>query len=129
MRSALRMRHYCDHCTKSLGTKPSMIKHESACTLNPSRVCNMCRIAGFEQQPVAVLLEAYGQGFLRLRGVAMDCPACVLATERQFWVGRGPDEGFGWDHPANTERNSWEFKEACKAFWAEYGGRNDDNYY
>jgi hypothetical protein len=80
----------------------------------------MCQIAGEAQLSMEDLQTAYGKGFKALRDAANDCPACILATLRQFWNGRAPDEGHGWDHPANTERGEWDFKTACEEFWKPY---------
>jgi hypothetical protein len=117
MKSVMRWRHYCDHCKKSTGTKPAMVKHEKGCTLNPARTCNMCLLQGEVQLPMQELQLAYGKGFNTLREACHHCPACILATQRQFWIDRAPDEGFGWDHPANTEQGEWDFKNAVKEFW------------
>lgn len=125
----MRMHHYCDHCKKSTGTKPAMVKHEKACTANPERVCSMCKRLGEVQLSIPDLQAAYTKGFNALREACHDCPACILATERQFWTGRDGDDGFGWDHPANTERGSWDFKTACKEFWVNYNESHRDNNY
>lgn len=124
MRSVMRMRHYCDFCTKQTGTKQSMLKHEARCTANPNRKCGMCEMLGEVQKPISELIEAYETGFNALRKAANECPACILAAQRQFWKGRAQDEGFGWDHPANTEQNGWNFKDACKEFWEHINTEN-----
>jgi len=62
MKSVQRWIHYCDHCKKSTRTKPSMERHEAACTMNPDRVCKSCaRLAYLEsdecaQRPLPELL-------------------------------------------------------------------------
>ena len=123
MKSQMRWRHYCDHCKKSTSTKPAMIKHESACTANPNRVCSMCARMGEVQLTMEQLTEAYLKGFKALREACNDCPACILATDRQY------HKGLGWDHPANTERGEWEFKAACKEFWTNYSSRDEGERY
>jgi hypothetical protein len=77
-------------------------------------------MSGEIQLPMAELQAALSRGFKALQAACHDCPACILATERQFWFGRAWDEGRGWDHPANTERGEWNFKDACKEFWKSY---------
>lgn len=49
--------YYCDFCKKYRLTRPSMIKHETSCTLNPTRVC-------------------------RVRGCEGDCPWCEFSKLR-----------------------------------------------
>ena len=49
--------YYCDFCKKHKFTKPSMIRHELSCTLNPDRVC-------------------------RVRGCEGDCPWCEFSKKR-----------------------------------------------
>ena len=49
--------YYCDFCKKHRFTRPSMIRHESSCTLNPARVC-------------------------RVRGCRGDCPWCKFSAFR-----------------------------------------------
>ena len=122
MKSVLRMRHYCDFCKKSTGTKPSMEKHEKSCTANPERVCRMCSFADLEQQPFADLVKANTfEGFEALKKLAQGCPACILAAERAT----------DWEHVPNDRPHSnseWTFKTAAKAWLdehrpePEYGG-------
>lgn len=114
------MRHYCDHCKKSTGTKPAMLKHEAGCTANPERVCSMCKMAGLEQKPMEELKSAFYLGFKELVAAANDCPACILAAHRQFYKSN-PDETW---ISASREQGTWTFKEACKEFWKAY---NEDN--
>ena len=120
MKSQMRWRHYCDHCKKSTGTKPAMVKHEAACTANPERVCTMCSRMGEVQLSMTALQEALSKGFNALREACNNCPACILATDRQFHKDLAWDEGYGWDHPANSERGNWDFKTACTEFWVNY---------
>jgi hypothetical protein len=78
---------------------------------------------GEVQLTMTELQAAYARGFNALREACHNCPACILATDRQFHKDRQWDEGYGWDHPANTERGDWEFKAACKDFWSEFSER------
>lgn len=123
MKSVLRMRHYCDFCKKSTGTKQSMVKHESSCTANPERVCRMCAYAGLAQQSMTDLIAANRKGFTALRELAEDCPACIFAADRQTDWGAG-----GWIADSN-ERYGWDFKSACKAFLKENEPERDYGVY
>ena len=129
MKSKMRWRHYCDHCSKSMGTKPAMVKHEARCTMNPGRVCSMCDLSGEVQAPISELMTAYGKGFNALREACNNCPACTLATIRQFDAARDPDDFDGWDHPRNTERGDWDFKADCKSFWESWNKDQAEHQY
>jgi hypothetical protein len=84
--------HYCDHCSGRKFTVPAMVKHELACTMNPNRVCRMCKMAGLTQKPLSELMAAAPVFELdrekqddgsALRKAAGNCPACILAAIRQ----------------------------------------------
>jgi hypothetical protein len=113
MRSALRMRHYCDHCKKSGALRPQMLRHEQRCTLNPARQCRVCEIGGFGPKPLAELIalakalqkefKQLDEGGLKALTEAADgCPGCVLAAHRQAGV-----------------YSAFDFKEAMKPIWDE----------
>ena len=129
MKSVMRMRHYCDHCKKSTGTKPAMVKHEKGCTANPGRVCSMCALAGEVQLPMPDLLALAHKGFKALQEACHDCPACLLAVERQIYAGSDRDDYLSWDHPYNSERGNWDFKTAVAAFWKSYNEENREERY
>lgn len=97
-------RYYCDFCKKANCSKPSIASHEASCTMNPSRVCRMCKFIDEDQANMADLigaLPAVSQlaknddilGFqfssltddtmAKLREVAGGCPMCMLAALRQ----------------------------------------------
>lgn len=116
MRSILRMRHYCDHCKKSTGTKHSMAKHESGCTLNPNRKCRVCELNGEAQLSMPELQAAFDNGFSALREACHDCPVCILATSRQFY-----QASEGWaSSESPRDCGEWDFKTAMKEFWVSY---------
>ena len=101
-------RYYCDFCKKSGCSKGHMRRHEDHCTLNPDRMCGMCRMLEETQPPLASLIEMlpdpkgherYDEDFNTrhfadaftnscneslkgLRDAANDCPACILAAIR-----------------------------------------------
>lgn len=120
MRSMKRTRYYCDHCSKSGGSGPAMLKHEAGCTSNPARVCGMCRVACEEQAPMADLLQAFSAcGFPALRELANDCPACILSVLRRANADIGPDDPNGpFVFVADDGRASFSFKTAAQEFWA-----------
>jgi len=61
--------YYCDFCKKYRLTRPSMMQHESSCTLNPDRVC-------------------------RVQGCKGDCPWCKFSA---FRLGKEFEEGISID--------------------------------
>lgn len=129
MRSALRWRHYCDYCKKSTGTKPSMIKHEAGCTANPNRVCGMCDVIGEVQVPIAELMQAYVAGFKELANAANNCPACMLAAQRQFWSNPENMSAYNDQRFMNRdEGGDWDFREAVKEFWRDHNEANSPGY-
>lgn len=125
MRSVLRMRHYCDFCKKSTGTKNSMEKHESGCTNNPNRKCRMCTFGQLVQQPMDALVREYVEkGWKALHALTEGCPACIFAAVRQV-PPRGDDEPVqSWEEIDARlkleDSGGWEFKAACKQFLADH---------
>lgn len=103
-------RYYCEFCKKANCCASSIKQHELACTLNPNRVCNVCKMNHgewsqdeFEQRPISELLEIlpdplpfkikdeFGDGLIKavnavlpkLREISGNCPACIMAALRQ----------------------------------------------
>jgi len=100
-------RYYCEHCRKSGCSGYHMRRHEEGCTLNPNRICRMCKMVEGEQKPLDVLTavfdglpvteaDEYGyrtttvndselQRYIkRLETITDGCPACMLAAARAF---------------------------------------------
>lgn len=79
----------------------------------------MCRIDGeWEQKSIVELLKTYEVGGLdKLRDATENCPACILATLRQFLAIK---EKLG-DPIFMPEFN---FKEELRSFWATH---NDES--
>lgn len=134
MRTAMRPRYYCDHCNKGNGSPSAMRRHERGCTMNPKRVCGMCKMLADEGGPEAAppreelvrIMDA--DGFKAMCTAANDCPACILSalrTKNAFddttgpFVS-GPDDG----------RQEWSYKRAKEQWWKEWNGnRPEPQYY
>jgi len=105
-------RYYCDFCGKSGCNKASIKKHEMHCTMNPNRICRMCELMEWEQQPIEKLKKSIvkikdekqvDDGFItgiipaeynieKLKDISNGCPACIMSALRQSginlaWVG------------------------------------------
>ncbi len=139
MISIYRLRHYCEFCKKSGCRKDIIARHEAGCTMNPARVCGCCRLAGRRQPSMQELFEASrrdseqfgeweetpGGDEIRLirradnlmavvdsgvEGIG-GCPACILATIRQF--------------PGGSYVLDFDFKDAMKLWLDEFGTPRD----
>lgn len=124
MKTVMRPRYYCDHCKKCSGSPSAMRRHESGCTLNPQRVCGICKIVADEGGPIAQPRDALlrildAEGFQAMCKAAEDCPACILSALRTrnvmdeedgSWYVAGPKDG----------RSEWNFRTAKDAWWAEW---------
>ena len=96
-----RTRAWCDYCQKGLWSVKKMEVHEKHCTMNPNRVCRVCKtLLGQEPTPLQELIavckgivpnpEAIGFTDVccdRLHNdlyrAAQQCPACEMAALRQ----------------------------------------------
>ena len=98
-----------------------MKKHEAGCTMNPNRVCGMCRVAGIEQQPIQELINALGDGtnLSKLRDLSENCPACILAAIRQSRVFCYDDGGLGKDNSA-----AFNYKAEKESLWKDINNRD-----
>lgn len=115
-----RTRYYCDHCEaagrlKGFWTKPSIIKHERGCTINPNRICGLCAYAHETQKPIAQLVACLSTnkddlGMKELRDLCSNCPACILAAIRQSGLQEWNEEGRVVDFGFN-------FKIELQEFW------------
>lgn len=121
MRKKKMWRYYCDFCGKAGGHPYHMQKHEQGCTMNPDRECGLCRFDGeWEQKPMAELLEAYGSGGLdKLRDATEGCPACILATLRQFLAIKEQLE-----EPVFMPE--FDFKKELASFWSDHNEERPD---
>lgn len=137
MRKVKRWRYYCEFCKKSGGSGSHMAKHEKACTMNPDRVCGMCKALEQEQPNLTelmALLPNPGDYLIKheiweelpgldgvversmpeLREKSGNCPACILAALRQAKIPVRAIESFN-------------FTEECKTFWVDINERNFRN--
>jgi hypothetical protein len=101
--------YYCDFCKKRGLASGAMKKHEERCTMNPNRICGVCKMLEETQAPIEKLKAAVPDvsafvvesDMLSLSGdasaalnaalpglarVANDCPACIMAAYRQSKV-------------------------------------------
>jgi len=101
-------RYYCEFCYKSSGTEKAMKKHELHCTMNPNRLCRMCKLKGGTQISISRLVallpkykvstntednglsknycKALEEAMIKLRRETQNCPACILAALRQAGI-------------------------------------------
>lgn len=123
-------RYYCDFCKKANCSGASIKNHEERCTMNPNRVCGMCKMLDNEQPSMPALLdslpdlaslmrtyEGEGCGYQyiieldraavqRLRDVADNCPACMMAALRQKKI------------PV-CNAVDFDFTKECKSIWSD----------
>lgn len=130
----MRPRYYCDHCNKGNGSPSAMKRHESGCTLNPHRVCGMCKLLADEGGPepapprdeLVRIMDA--QGFSAMCEAAQGCPACILAALR---TKNSTDEGTGAPIVLGPEdgRESWAYKPAKDQWWKEFNSGQAEREY
>lgn len=122
MRTAMRPRYYCDHCNKGNGSPSAMKRHEAGCTLNPNRVCGMCRMladaGGPDPAPsrdeLVRIMDA--DGFKAMCAGCNDCPACILAALRTKNFKGDAESPPGVIGPEDG-RESWSYTQAKQAWW------------
>jgi hypothetical protein len=126
----MRPRYYCDHCNKGNGSPSAMRRHERGCTLNPQRVCGMCKMLADEGGPepapprdeLVRIMDA--DGFKAMCAAANDCPACILAALRTKNSSISDYDGEGQPPPRvygpDDGRSEWEYKQAKTAWWAAW---------
>lgn len=125
MRTVMRPRYYCDHCSKGSGSPSAMRRHERGCTANPQRICGMCSMLAREggpepAPPLPVLLSALdADGFSAMCELANDCPACILAALRTKNF-KGDAETPGGVLGPEDGREAWSYSQAKDAWWREW---------
>jgi len=95
-----------------------MIRHERGCTLNPNRLCGVCR-QKWDVEHAQLLIKALGDGKSKesvdaLREAADGCHACMLAAVRLSGIQKPSDEdgpGFSVEH--------FEYQREKKRYWDE----------
>lgn len=143
MKKEKRWVYYCDFCKKSGRSAVSMARHEKSCTMNPDRVCRMCKYSDGTPQAkmenllkavsiaeimekvewhgtenmITVIIEKEKEAIEKLREVASNCPACMLAAIRQY--ANGNALGF----------SSFDFKKEKEKFWQVHNELQRDKDY
>ena len=91
--------YYCDYCKKH--SMRNLSKHELSCTLNPKRLCKMCKLLGYHDHTLvddiiaricAIPSVDDGSGYKHIKiddnTLYKDidgCPACVSTIVRRCW--------------------------------------------
>lgn len=127
--------YQCDFCGKKNYSAGHMRKHEMRCTKNPNRECGYCNLMeeapvnmskllillpdpekfkrvehefeNFERISYPGLEEASNEALVKLREVASNCPACILAALRQKNI----------IVPLVTNFN---FSDECQRVWSDF---------
>lgn len=123
MKTKMRPRYYCDHCGKGSGSPSYMHRHESGCTLNPNRVCGMCK-DDHQKKPAELLAILNAVGFGAMCEAANYCPACILSALRPLNaldaelgpIVLGPQDG----------RQEWSYAKAKESWWADVNQACDE---
>ena len=134
MRTAMRPRYYCDHCNKGNGSPSAMRRHERGCTLNPQRVCGMCKMLAEEGGPepapprdeLVRIMDA--EGFAAMCKAAEDCPACILAALRTKNFKGDAESPPGVLGPEDG-RESWSYKQAKVDWWKDWNEAQQERNY
>jgi|SRR6185437_10022575 len=117
-------RYYCEFCRKAGCAKGTIAKHERHCCANPNRVCRMCVLVTGEeglQRPIAELTTAlYDVGLERVKELAHNCPACILAAIIQL---RKRDNASPHDEEYWFE---FDFKTAVREMWEQLNLEADE---
>jgi len=126
MKTKMRPRYYCDHCGKGNGSPSYMRRHESGCTLNPKRVCGMCK-EEHQKKPAELLEILHADGFDAMKEAANHCPACILSALRPLNVMddelgpivSGPQDG----------RQDWSYSLAKQKWWDDINDARNESMY
>ena len=126
----------CDFCKKRNLSAASITKHEKHCTKNPERNCRMCTASGGQQEPIEDLIACIDislpdEGLSRLRDLAGNCPACILAALLQCGAYR---PGFTLMYPPALREmaigslpDGFDFKSAAKEWLEEVKEERREN--
>lgn len=109
-------RYYCDFCRKAGCSAGHLKRHETSCTANPNRVCNVCKMVEGVQKPIAELLAVLPKGdsaVKALRELTNNCPACILAALRQSGC---------------AAYSSFRFVDEMASVWSEINNSNVERY-
>jgi hypothetical protein len=99
-----RVRAWCDYCKKGIWSVKKMEVHEAHCTMNPNRVCRVCKtlllqestslqellaickVAVPEPKTIGITGTVPESLHINLRRAAQKCPACEMAALRQSGI-------------------------------------------
>jgi hypothetical protein len=124
MRTKTVQRYFCDHCSKGMFKKPSMVSHETVCIANPNRACFLCQsgvggrdykalVVEFKRRPDVEYNDEHDVHEVKsndaiswLSSKVDGCPACVLAVLKQgkimaFGVFEYKDQVRFWNREQN----------------------------
>jgi len=128
-------RYYCEFCKKASCSGGHIKRHEERCTMNPNRVCGMCKMTDNEQVDIKDMLailpdpkeyiierdlsisyvitfsDVVSEAMESLRELVGNCPACIMAALRQKGIPVPMAEGF-------------HFSDECKSVWGEINEKN-----
>ncbi len=119
MRTEIVNRYYCDHCSKGMMRKSSMLRHEPSCIKNPERsACHLCVQGGLERVPMDELRKAMNDGGVEaVSDLAQGCPACILSAIVQTREVHPPDED------GDTGWVDFDYKKALSEFYQDLTDR------
>lgn len=119
---------YCDFCKKH--SLKSLLIHEQHCTMNPDRICRLCKQKidlrkiseelksqmSFERQEDNAIINVKQPTLEDIKKYLEDnCPICILAIIRQSGLNRFPFE------------ISFDYEEELEKWWSEVN-ENDREY-
>ena len=129
-------RFYCEFCKKAGCSGGHIKRHEERCTMNPNRVCGMCKMTDNEQIDIKDMLailpdpteyiikddflvsfnvafdKIVDDALSKLRELTGNCPACILSALRQKGI------------PVPCAQN-FHFKAECDNVWADINEANN----
>ena len=128
-------RYYCEFCKKAGCSGGHMKHHEERCTMNPNRICGVCKMLEQEQPKLADIIkllpdpqkfkkidqwetetwdglsEAINGVMPNIREASGNCPVCILAAFRQAKINLSFVDDF-------------DFKKEMAAVWSDINSIN-----
>lgn len=136
-------RYYCEYCKKAGASAGHIRRHEAACTLNPKRICRMCKITEETPADMADVFKMLSEipnitnphlrddelVINKLRDIVGGCPACMMAALRLYKKEGAPlialVDGFNYQKEKETFWAPINTKEIEKSERAEYDAINN----